>query len=105
VATDNERLQLRRMAGELDSDTYTNADLDIFVERASGDLNRAAALVWNEKAGAYADLVSISEAGSSRQNSDLYKHATDQRAYYESLAGSGASAATTGTTTRRIVRQ
>lgn len=96
-------LQLRRMTGEVDSDTYTNVDLDMFIERAAGDLNVAASLIWGEKASDYADLVDISEAGSSRKNSDLFKHAKEQQAYFEALSG-GAAGSVGGTTVRRIVR-
>lgn len=106
MATDDERLQLRRMTGEADEDNYTNADLDIFIERAAGDLNAAASLLWGEKASSYADLVNISEAGSSRSNSDLFKHAIEQRDYFSALGGGVTpGSTTTGSTTRRIVRQ
>lgn len=104
MATNDDYLRLRRMTGEVDSDTYTNADLEIFIAEAAGDLQAAAALVWGEKASAYADLVNISEAGSSRSNSDLFAHAKAQQEYFEGLTGGGAAATTTGSTTRRIVR-
>lgn len=94
---------LRRMTGEVDSDTYTNVDLEMFLERAAGDLNIAAALIWGEKASAYADLVDISEAGSSRKNSDLFKHSKEQQTYFEGLSGSGTAGAS-GTRVGRIVR-
>lgn len=105
MANNDQYLQLRRMTGETEVDNYSNADLDIFIERAAGDLNAAAALIWGEKASSYADLVNITEAGSSRSNSDLFKHAIEQRDYFNGLTGGGTPAATGRTTTRRIVRQ
>lgn len=104
MATDEQRLQLRRMTGEVDSDTYTEQDLDDYIAIAADDLDAAAARIWGEKASAYADLVDITESGSSRKNSDLFKHATQQQAYFEGLSDTGAAAAVPATTTRRIVR-
>lgn len=104
MANNDDYLRLRRMAGEVDSDTYTNADLDIFIANASGDLNSAASLIWGEKASSYADLVNISEAGSSRSNSDLYKQAKQQEQYYSGLADASATAAAGYSTTRPIKR-
>lgn len=104
MASNDEYLQLRRKTGEVDSDTYTDTDLDIFIERSAGDLDGAAAMIWGEKASAYADLVTISEAGSSRQNSDLFKHAIEQRDYFAGASGTTPEATVGTSTTRRIVR-
>ena len=105
MATNDDYMALRRMTGEVGSDTYTDTDLDTFIERAAGDFNVAASLIWGEKASAYADLVNISEAGSSRSNSDLFRHAIEQRDYFNTLTGGGTAGATTSySTTRRIVR-
>lgn len=109
MANNDDYLRLRRMTGEVDSTTYTNTDLDMFIERAVGDMTVAASLIWGEKASAYADLVNISEAGSSRSNSDLFRHAIEQREYFLSLAGGSEVPPTvipeaTSSTTRRIVR-
>lgn len=103
MATNDEYLQLRRMTGEVGSSTYTDADLDIFIT-TSGDLNAAAAAIWAEKAAAYADLVNISEAGSSRSNSDLFKHAADQRDHFAAVAAATVAVSTGSTTTRPIQR-
>ncbi len=104
MANNDEYLRLRRMTGEVDSDTYTNTDLDLFIQQASGSLEGAAALIWGEKASAYADLVNMSEAGSSRSNSDLFDHAQTQLEYYNGLAGIGGDSTSGSSTTRRIVR-
>lgn len=105
MASSDDYLRLRRMTGEVGSKTYTDTDLDLFLSEAGGDFNAAAALIWGEKASAYADLVNISEAGSSRSNSDLFKHAKEQQVYFDSISGGGVAAVETGSTTRRIVRQ
>lgn len=105
MATNDDYLRLRRMTGEDDSTKYTNADLDIFISDAGGDINLAASVIWAEKAADYADLVNISEAGSSRSNSDLFKHAADQRDHFRSIADATSGAGIpTATTTRPIVR-
>lgn len=102
MPTNDEYLRLRRMTGEVESETYTNTDLDHYISEA-GSIEGAAALIWGEKASDYADLVNINEAGSSRSLSDLFSHAKSQQAYFESLTGTGDSVAG-GTTTRPIRR-
>lgn len=106
MPTNDDYLRLRRMTGETDkSTTYSNVDLEAHLQEAAGDFNVAAAAIWREKAGAYADLVNIQEAGSSRSNSDLFKHATEQAEHYEAKGGETVTpGTTTGSTTRRIVR-
>lgn len=103
MADNDAYLRLRRMTGEVDSERYTNADLQIFIDTASGDLNTAAADIWREKAAEFAELVDTSEAGSSRKNSDLFKNAVAQAEWFETRVA-GATASAGSTTTRRIVR-
>lgn len=107
MPTNDDLLRLRRMTGEYDPESdYTDTDLDIFIAEANGDLNDAAAAIWGEKASNYADLVNISEAGSSRSNSDLFEHATAQQQYFASRGAAAAATAPSGSsTTRPIVRQ
>lgn len=102
MPSNDDILRLRRMTGEVDASAYTNTDMTQYIEEA-GSLNAAAAIIWGEKASAYADLVNITEAGSSRSNSDLYRHAVERQAYFTALA-SEAPAAAASSTTRRIVR-
>jgi hypothetical protein len=67
------------------------------------NLNRAASDVWLGKAAQYAELVDVSESGSSRKLSDLHKNALTMAARY----GSDDEAAATGarrSRTRAIVR-
>lgn len=104
MANNDDYLRLKRMTGEDDSTKYTNADLEIFIRSAGGDINLAASTIWAEKASDYADLVNITEAGSSRSNSDLFKHAADMRDHFLSVSGPAVAAAK-ASTTRRIVRR
>jgi hypothetical protein len=105
MPTADDYLRLRRMTGEAEEahSRYSNTDLELYLADAGDDFNLAAATIWAEKASAYADLVNMSEAGSSRSNSDLFTHAKEQQAHYEGIAGTGA-ATQASSTTRRIVR-
>lgn len=108
MATNDDILRLRRMTGEVGSKTYTETDLAEFISLAGSDLNLAASAIWREKASGYADLVNMTEAGSSRSNSDLFKHAKEQEAtFLGASSGGGVDPATGGSgwsTTRPIVR-
>ena len=98
--------RLRQMTGETDSTDYADTVLDEMID-SLGSLEAAAERVWGEKMGRYADLVNFSEAGSSRSNSDLFKHAQEMQAYYKGLVPTPegeAPPAGTYSTTRRIVR-
>lgn len=97
-------LRLRRMVGEPDKTIYSDADLEIALDEAAGDFPTAAAAIWREKAGGYAEMVDISEAGSSRKNGALYDRAVAQAAYFEAQAGGSSVAAGGSSTTRPIVR-
>lgn len=99
--------RLRRMTGETeDNEGYTDTQLATILNENGNNLNSAAAVIWAEKASDYADLVNISEAGSSRSNSDLFKHASDQADRFQRLADAEdpVAAATAFSTTRRIER-
>lgn len=104
MATSDEWMRLRKMTGEVGSATYSDSDLDLLITEAAS-LNGAAAVIWGEKASTYAELVDITEAGSSRKNSDLFKNARTQYEYYTGLPG-GVTILPAGsyTTTRRTVR-
>ena len=98
--------QLRRATGENDVDsTYEDSDLDFYLDEAGGDVNQAAGKIWREKASQYAELVDITEAGSSRKNSTLYESATKQAEFYEGESTPGGTPEPgTYSTTRAIVR-
>lgn len=104
MASEDTIARLRRMAGETEDDKYSDTILEVMLAENGDDLAATAAAIWGEKASDYADLVNMSEAGSSRSNSDLFKHAKEQQTYFADLAA--VAAPTTGdfTTTRRIER-
>lgn len=105
MSDNDDYLRLRRMTGETqDKINYTDADLDILILASAGNLNVAAASIWREKAAGYADLVDISEAGSSRKNSDLYNRAQAQADYFSKASTAGVALVEGFSTTRRIVR-
>lgn len=104
MATTEEITEVRRMTGEVNGGTYTNEQIGAYIDEA-GDLNLAASRIWREKAADYAEVVDITEAGSSRKNSALYKNAMEQAAYYEGQGGGDPTPVVGSyTTTRRIVR-
>lgn len=104
MATNDDYLRLRRMTGEVGSKTYADTDLDIIITENGSDLNLAAAQIWREKASGYADMVNMAEAGSSRSNSDLFKHAKEQEATFLAASSGGAVDSAGWSTTRAIVR-
>lgn len=98
--------RLRRMTGETeDNKGYTDTQLVAILAENGNSLNLAASVIWGEKASDYADLVNISEAGSSRSNSDLFKHASEQADRFRAIAdGETGTALPLSSTTRRIER-
>jgi hypothetical protein len=91
MATAEQIAELRRMVSEpLDGSTWTDEVLGTRIDDAQGDLNTVASGVWEEKAATYSEMVDISEAGSSRKNSQLMGNALKMAGFYldkaESLA-------------------
>lgn len=80
-----------------DSEDFTNTILEGLID-AHG-VNGASAIVWRRKAAKYAELVNVSEAGSSHALGDLQKKALDMATLYEGLAQS--EVGTTGGATGR----
>lgn len=102
MATQQEIDLLRSLVGET---SLTDTQLGDIID-ASECMNQAAATVWGQKAGQYAELVDISEAGSSRSMGDLHKNALAMSKYYQDLGcpGSGGDDRTGRTQTRAIER-
>jgi hypothetical protein len=68
--------RLRRLIDDTDDPpVYSDADLTAYLDEFSGDVNKAAAAIWREKAAKYAGLVDMKEGTSSRALSQLYKNA------------------------------
>jgi hypothetical protein len=85
-------LALRRLVAEPDDvNGYDNTRLAELLDTPL-TVNAAAAVVWREKAANAAELVDVSESGSSRKLSDIRKNALEMAAHYSALdesAGEG----------------
>lgn len=80
---------LRRAANVADTDaTYTDTLLGTLIDALG--VNGAAAVVWREKAAKFAEMVSMSEAGSSRDLSALHDQALKMEEMYARLAATDA---------------
>lgn len=81
-----------------DSDDYTNTIVETLVDALG--VNGASATIWRRKAAKYAQLVDVSEAGSSHALGDLQRKALDMATLYEELAAN--EVGTTGGATGRV---
>lgn len=87
MASAEQIAELRRMISEPENtapwDDQTLGDL---IDENQNDLNVTAAAIWQEKASTYSEMVDISEAGSSRKNSQLMGNALKMAGYYSERA-------------------
>ena len=76
MATPEEVAALRLLIAEPNEDTYTDSNL---MERldAAASADAVAYQIWTEKAASAAELVDVSEGGSSRKMGDVYEQALD----------------------------
>lgn len=81
MATTAQLATLKLMIGDI---TLTDEQLNSIIDSES-TIQGAAAQVWQIAAGQYADLVNISEAGSSRSLGQLHQNALDMAKYYRGL--------------------
>jgi hypothetical protein len=102
-------LSLRSMVGttDLTDDQLAAILVDKMYEDDTFNMNAAAAHVWRIKAAGFAELVTVSESGSSRNLSDMHKNALSMAAQFEGLdrAEDPILAMTNRSRTRQIVRQ
>lgn len=105
IYSPEEILQLRRMIGD-DQEPYrfTDEELDAMLVETEGDLRKAASNFWYMRATQHAESVDITEAGSSRKNSDLFKNAMALAKQYDDEP-EGGEEVVASSTTRRIVRR
>jgi len=89
MATVIDIARLRLLIGEPTPDLYTDADLDTRIDTALGDLNKAAYEVWVEKSASAAELVDISEGGSSRKMGDIYEQALTMAKFFGGQVSGG----------------
>jgi len=101
MATVEEVAQLRRMVAEPDDTTYTDEMLGAIIDgygEGAAPLASSAQDVWLQKAASYAELVNISEGGSSRANGQLHTNALTMAKLYgaqvETAEGSGSAGRT-----------
>lgn len=86
MATAAEITTLRGLIAEPDDVApYTDVLLGARIDAAIGDLNATARDVWLEKAAGYAELVDVTEGGSSRKMGDLHEQALNMVKYFTAL--------------------
>ncbi len=96
MASGNQRAEVRRAAAlQADDETYTNEQLDAMID-GELTLNRVILKIWREKAAAYAEMVTVSEAGSSRSLSELHGNALEMIKVYQQLVDADDAASTGG---------
>lgn len=103
MATTEEVANLRRMVAEPTEATYSNLALSAILDAAPSAYH-AAASIWQEKAGTYAELVNTSESGSSRSNSQLHQNALNMAKHYRDLANPVVTTASSSPTSYPIER-
>lgn len=97
------RMQLRRLIGDaVEPYTLDDDEIDAMLTETDGDVRAAASSWWYAKAITFSESVDITEAGSSRKNSDLFRNAMALAVKYDDDDG---SADAIPSTTRRIVRR
>jgi hypothetical protein len=69
---------LRTRVGE----GFSDIELGAILDRFKGDMDLATAEVWEIRAGQYSALVDMSESGSSRSMSQMYKNAIELARYF-----------------------
>lgn len=82
MATSQDIKTLRVMVSEPDTTVYSDLDLGSIIDQAEGDLDKSAAMIWEQKAGRFSTLVDVSESGSSRKMSQIHDNAMKQAKYY-----------------------
>lgn len=81
MATTDDVAALRRATNEPDDDTYSDEVLAALID-AHGFAGAASA-VWRDKAAATADMVNVTESGSSRSLGDISANALKMAAYFD----------------------
>lgn len=106
MATAEEIAALRLFIGEeVDELPYSDAVLGERID-AAASIQGLAQEVWTEKAARYAELVTTSESGSSRNLSDLHKNALAMAAHFGKVdpQAPGVGTAVRGTRMSRLTR-
>lgn len=83
MATDEQLEDLKRLIGDTE---WTDEDLDQLIDEKAGNIQAAAASVWESQAASYSQIVDITESGSSRKMGDLFDNAMKMAAYFNGQA-------------------
>jgi hypothetical protein len=107
MATQEEIDQLVLLVG---NEMLSEQQFGQIIDFVNGDMDLAAAQVWEVRAGRYHGLVNISESGSSRNMGDMYKNALEMAKFYRSkkvdgIVDPGQPEPVMASRTRRIVRE
>lgn len=105
MATSEAIAALRLLIAEPTEDTYEDEALGAVLDAAEGDGNRAAAVIWTQKAASYATLVDVAESGSSRKLSDLHKNALTLAGQFGMAADAVVNPPQVGTRIKRLIRR
>lgn len=91
MATADEIAELRLLIADTDSANYKYTDtyLSDLIDAKSGEMNSAAYDIWVQKAASAAELVDISEGGSSRKMGDVYEQALDMARHFGNAVPGG----------------
>lgn len=104
MASPEDILALRGLIGEPNDDNgWTDEKLGDLID-ASTTVNAAAVSVWSTKAAGFAELVDVSESGSSRKLGDLYKNAVAMAGYFKGLDDEDVGVVADGPVIARIRR-
>lgn len=87
TVSDEDVLYVRRNIGNT---TLTDLEIATVIantvdDQSTVDPNASIAIIWREKAASYAELVDVSESGSSRKMSDLHKNAIEMAKQYDGM--------------------
>ena len=85
MATAAEISTVRDNVNEPNDATFSDEVIEALID--AGGTDSASAALWRKKAAAFAELVDVSEAGSSRKMSDLYKNALAMASHFDAQAG------------------
>lgn len=104
MATAAQILEVRVMIAEtVNAEPWTDEKIGALIDAKSGDLRAVAFSIWEGKAARVAHLVDISEGGSSRKMSDMYKNFLALRDTYAPEDGT-TPGTVRGSRTREITR-
>jgi len=104
MATLEQLAMVRLLVAEADETYYSEAMLEERIDAVAGNLDQVAYGIWVEKAARYAELVDISEAGSSRANGALQAQALKMVDLFRGKLSAAVAATTAGVRVSRLRR-